>query len=102
MAGQHLDRGLALRLARFADDDQGGETEESMPIKPERNAARSLPARVARSVSKNRNEPVTAHSPGSAARAKTKVSEGSSRRVRGSLPALTAAPCRWPDRARTA
>ena len=32
--------------------------------------ARSLPTRVARSVSKNRNEPVTAHSPGSAARSR--------------------------------
>ena len=51
----------------------------------ERNAARSLPSMAAGSASQNMNAPDTAHSPGSAARSNTKVSDGSSRMVRRSF-----------------
>ena len=69
-----------------------------MPTKPERNAARALPVRLATSAPANAKLPGTAHSPGSAARSKTKVSDGSSRMVRRSL---TPAVLPLPDRART-
>src|SRR6266436_1892242 len=57
----------------------------SMPRKPERSATRCFWPRVAGSRFQNTNAPETAHSPGSAARSKTNVSDGSSRIVRGNF-----------------
>src|SRR4051794_40078368 len=57
----------------------------SMPRKPERSATRCFWPRTAGSLFQNTKAPETAHSPGSAARSKTKVSEGSSLMVRGSF-----------------
>ena len=70
-----------------------------IPKKPLRNAVRALPSSVAGSASRNANAPGTAHSPGSAARSNTKVSDGSSRMVRNSF---MRAGLRCADRARTA
>ena len=49
---------------------------------PPRKAERALPSRLGTSAFQNTNAPDTAHSPGSAARSKTKVSDGSRRMVR--------------------
>src|SRR4051794_37982166 len=57
----------------------------SIPRKPERSATRCFWASVAGSRFQNTNAPETAHSPGSAARSNTKVSDGSSLMVRGSF-----------------
>src|SRR6266436_3545331 len=57
----------------------------SMPRKPERSATRCFWPRFAGSWFQNTNAPETAHSPGSAARSKTNVSDGSSLMVRGNL-----------------
>src|SRR5713226_6061523 len=57
----------------------------SMPKKPERSATRCFWPSVSGSWFQNTNAPETAHSPGSAARSKTSVSDGSSLMVRGNL-----------------
>src|SRR5437879_3199553 len=57
----------------------------SIPRKPERSATRCFWPRVAGSWFQNTKAPETAHSPGSAARSKTNVSEGSSLMVRGNF-----------------
>src|SRR6185369_6024142 len=57
----------------------------SMPRKPERSATRCFWPRSSGSWFQNTNAPDTAHSPGSAARSKTNVSDGSSLMVRGNL-----------------
>ena len=57
----------------------------SMPRKPERSATRCFWPSVAGSRFQNTNAPETAHSPGSAARSNTKVSDGSSLMVRGNF-----------------
>src|SRR5712671_309570 len=57
----------------------------SMPRMPERSATRCFWPSVAVSWFQNTNAPETAHSPGSAARSKTNVSDGSSLMVRGNL-----------------
>src|SRR3954471_2352358 len=57
----------------------------SIPRNPERSATRCFWPSVAGSRFQNTNAPETAHSPGSAARSKTKVSDGSSLMVRGNL-----------------
>ena len=75
---------------------------ESTPTKPARKAARALPVSAATSASTNRNEPVTAHSPVSAARANTKASDGSRRMVRGSMSMVRASARRLAGRARRA
>ena len=62
---------------------------EATPRNPERNAARALPSSVDGSSSANMKVPVTAHSPGSAARSNTNVSDGSSRMVRNSFMTLS-------------
>ena len=56
-----------------------------MPRKPERSATRCFWSSVAGSRFQNTNAPETAHSPGSAARSNTNVSDGSSLMVRGSF-----------------
>ena len=58
---------------------------EGTPRNPLRKAARGLPSSASGSASANMNAPDTAHSPGSAARSNTKVSDGSSRMVRKQL-----------------
>src|SRR5439155_5393461 len=57
----------------------------SIPRNPERSATRCFWPSVAGSRFQNTNAPETAHSPGSAARSKTKVSDGSSLMVRGNF-----------------
>src|SRR5260370_14748029 len=57
----------------------------SMPRKPERSATRCFWPRLAGSRFQNTEAPETAHSPGSAARSKTNVSDGSSLMVRGNF-----------------
>src|SRR5712692_4568678 len=57
----------------------------SMPRKPERSATRCFWPSVAGSWFQNTNAPEIAHSPGSAARSNTNVSDGSSLIVRGNL-----------------
>src|SRR6266404_2704883 len=57
----------------------------SIPRKPERSATRCFWPSVAGSRFQNTNAPETAHSPGSAARSKTNVSDGSSLMVRGNF-----------------
>src|SRR5438552_11214120 len=57
----------------------------SIPRKPERSATRCFGPSMAGSWFQNTNAPETAHSPGSAARSKTSVSDGSSLMVRGNL-----------------
>src|SRR4030081_3323464 len=57
----------------------------SMPRKPERKATRCFWPSVAGSRFQNMKAPETAHSPGSAARSNTNVSDGSSLMVRGNF-----------------
>ena len=57
----------------------------SIPRKPERSATRCFWPSVAGSWFQNTNAPETAHSPGSAARSNTNVSDGSSLMVRGNF-----------------
>src|SRR3984893_6413655 len=57
----------------------------SIPSSPERSATRAFWPRLAGSRFQNTKAPETAHSPGSAARSNTKVSERSSRMVRGNF-----------------
>src|SRR5439155_4265001 len=57
----------------------------SIPRKPERSATRCFWPRLAGPWFQNTNAPETAHSPGSAARSKTNVSDGSSLMVRGNF-----------------
>ena len=97
---QHVDRGRAIVLARLDDLHQRRPAERCRRRgSPPRNAARALPSSVAGSASANTKAPDTAHSPGSAARSNTKVSDGSSRMVRSSF---TSRPSASPDRATTA
>ena len=99
---QRVDRGEAVVLARLDDLHQRRPAERGTPRKPARNAARALPSSVAGSSSENTNAPDTAHSPGSAARSNTNVSDGSSRMVRSSfIVSATWAPASR-DRATTA
>src|SRR4051794_25358965 len=56
-----------------------------MPRKPDRSATRCFWLNTAGSLLQNTKAPDTAHSPGSAARSKTNVSDRSSRMVRGSF-----------------
>ena len=58
---------------------------EVIPRNPLRNATRAFPSSAAGSASKKTKPPGTAHSPGSAARSKMNVSDGSSRMVRSSF-----------------
>ena len=58
---------------------------DSTPRNAPRNAERALPSSCATSAFQNTKAPDTAHSPGSAARSNTNVSDGSSRMVRSSF-----------------
>src|SRR6185312_4103124 len=58
---------------------------ELTPRNPLRKAARDFPSSFSASTFQKEKAPETAHSPGSAARSNTKVSDGSSRMVRKSF-----------------
>src|SRR5690349_12040853 len=68
---------------------------EATPRKPDRNAARALPCNADGSSLAYTKVPVTAHSPGSATRSNTNVSDGSSRMVRMSFMTLLGSPRLW-------
>src|SRR4051812_8928948 len=75
-------RSASLASVTIASVDQ---PRLSIPRKPERSATRCFWSRLARSRFQNTKAPETAHSPGSAARSNTKVSDGSSLMVRGNF-----------------
>src|SRR3954470_17088476 len=77
-----LCRSASLASVTIASVDQ---PRLSMPRKPERSATRCFWLNRVGSLLQNTKAPDTAHSPGSAARSNTNVSDGSSRMVRGNF-----------------
>ena len=91
----------AVGLARLDDLHQRRPAERLDAEEARRGTPRApCPASFARSASQNTKAPDTAHSPGSAARSNTNVSDGSSRMVRNSF--TSRGPRALRDRARTA
>jgi len=76
LACEALDDRLPVRLRGLVTTASVDQPRLSMPRKPERSATRCFWPSLAKSWFQNTNAPETAHSPGAAARSKTKVSTG--------------------------